>query len=116
MNTTNCKNPCGEIALPIGNNLPRVNIMSQLMSGDRSSFYAPYMPMPVAKYKFSRSNWYEADLPRPTSSAEVLAWCTDQFGPHPVVSDAWSRWYYSMDTLYFRDKRDYIWFTLRWSS
>ena len=110
----NRKNPCGEIVLPIGNNLPRANIMSQLMSGDRSFFYTPYIPMPVTKYKFSRSNWYEADMPY-QQRAEVLAWCEEQFGQRPAVSDAWTRWYHGMGILYFRDERDYIWFTLRWS-
>jgi len=115
MTLINCKNPCNEITLPVGNNLPRVNTMSQLMSGDRSSFYTPYMPMPAAKYKFSRSNWYEADMPW-QQRADVLMWCTEQLGPQPVVNDAWSRWYYSFGILYFRDEQDYIWFILRWSS
>ena len=85
----------------------------QLMSGDRSSFYTAYIPMPVTKYKFTRANWYSANLPW-QQGAEVLAWCTEQFGQRPAVRDAWTRWYHSMSILYFRDRDDYMLFVLTW--
>jgi hypothetical protein len=72
------------------------------------------LPMkPVSKYKFSRAKWYEAKLPRDQQAA--FAWCVKQFGPEPLHSDAWSRWYFNVDrTFRFRDAKDYEWFLLRW--
>ena len=120
----NHKNPCGEIVLPIGNNLPRVNTMSQLISGDRSFFYTPYMPaFTKPKYQFSRTNWYVAHYAaldgRLSVDAEVFQWCSDNFGPMVQHPDAWSRWTpgaAAWSTIRFRDERDYMWFTLRWSA
>jgi hypothetical protein len=74
------------------------------------------LPMrPEPKYKFSRANWYVADFDW-VHHGEVLAWCKQQFGPHPNNPDAWSRWYnkYS-EKIHFRDSKDYEWFVLRWS-
>jgi hypothetical protein len=118
----NRKNPCGEIALPMGNNLPRPNTMSQLMSGDRSYFYTPYMPtFTKPKYQFSRTNWYVAHyaaLDGELGHTQVFQWCEDNFGPMVHHPDAWSRWATgaAWSTIRFRDERDYMWFTLRWSS
>ena len=65
-------------------------------------------------YKFSRTNWYVAEFYW-VHQAEVLAWCSQQFGPHPARPDAWSRWYnkYS-EKIHFRDEKDYEWFVLKW--
>lgn len=119
----NRENPCGEIALPIGNNLPRAYIMSQFMSGDRSSFYTPYIPtFTKPKYQFSRTNWYVAFCAkldgRSDTDIEVFQWCADNFGPMVQHPDAWSRWApgAAWSTIRFRDEKDYMWFTLRWSS
>lgn len=74
------------------------------------------LPMKLEpKYKFSRSNWYVADFDW-VHQAEVLEWCSQQFGPHPQNPDAWSRWcnHYS-ERIHFRDAKDYEWFVLRWS-
>jgi hypothetical protein len=73
------------------------------------------LPMkPKSKYQFSRAKWYEAKLPGDGQAA--FAWCTEQFGPEPYYSDAWSRWYFNVDrTFRFRDAKDYEWFLLRWS-
>lgn len=74
------------------------------------------LPMkPEPKYKFSRSNWYVADYDW-VHQAEVLEWCSQQFGPHPQNPDAWSRWcnHYS-ERIHFRDAKDYEWFVLKWS-
>jgi hypothetical protein len=73
------------------------------------------LPMkPEPKYKFSRRNWYVADFDW-VHHGEVLAWCSQQFGPHPARPDAWSRWYnkYS-EKIHFRDEKDYEWFVLKW--
>jgi hypothetical protein len=69
----------------------------------------------VKQYKFSRAEWYVAEFDW-VRQAEVLAWCRQQFGPHPNNPDAWSRWYnkYS-EKIHFRDAKDYEWFVLRWS-
>ena len=46
----------------------------------------------------------------------VDEWCAQQFGPHPKRPDAWSRWWHKFeDSILFRDEKDYILFTLRWS-
>ena len=68
----------------------------------------------MPKYQFSRANWYVAEFDW-VHQAEVLEWCTKQFGPHPQRPDAWSRWQnkYS-DRIHFRDAKDYQWFLLRW--
>jgi hypothetical protein len=78
---------------------------------------------PKSKYKFSRAKWYEADRAIDHSSPwlfmrynrEQFSWCVAQFGPAPDYPDAWSRWYMINDRFRFRDERDYILFTLRWS-
>ncbi len=68
----------------------------------------------MPKYKFSRANWYVADYDW-VHHAEVLEWCTKQFGPHPQRPDAWSRWQnkYS-ERIHFAYEKDYQWFLLRW--
>lgn len=66
------------------------------------------------KYKFSR-DWYQAHFDT-KYYYEVDVWCSQQFGPHPVRPDAWSRWWHKFeDSILFRDEKDYILFTLRWS-
>jgi hypothetical protein len=69
-----------------------------------------------SKYKFSRNKWYVADFDW-VHHFEVLAWCSQQFGPHPATPDAWSRWVnqYS-EKIHFRDEKDYILFILRWGT
>ena len=70
---------------------------------------------PKSKYSFSRNNWYEADH-RYEDYDEVVAWCTEQFGPRPRRSDPWTRWVdIHIDRIRFRDAKDYEWFMLRWS-
>jgi hypothetical protein len=68
---------------------------------------------PRNPYKFSRQ-WHEVDLP--WRSDEQLAWCAEQFGPHPRQADAWCRWCVDAFTVKFRDLRDYNWYMLRWGS
>jgi hypothetical protein len=71
---------------------------------------------PQSKYKFSRARWYDADH-RYEDYDDVMAWCTEQFGPRPRRPDAWTRWYdIHIDRIRFRDERDYQWFLLRWAS
>jgi hypothetical protein len=74
-----------------------------------------FLPMkPAPKYKFSRSKWYEAKLPRDGQGA--FNWCVKQFGPEPTNPDAWSRWYFNVERKFrFRDEKDYVFFMLRWS-
>lgn len=68
-----------------------------------------------SKYKFSRANWYVADFD-PKYYYEVRKWCEQQFGPEPRNPDAWSRWIHKYeDRIQFRDEKDYVLFTLRWS-
>ena len=68
------------------------------------------------KYKFSRAKWYVAEYDN-KHHFEVLAWCSQQFGPYPARPDAWSRWVnmYS-EKIHFRDEKDYQWFLLRWGA
>ena len=75
---------------------------------------ASYTPQP--KYKFSRAKWYEADH-RFEDYEEVIAWCTEHFGPRPRYPDAWTRWCdIHIDRIRFRDEKDYQWFILRWGA
>jgi hypothetical protein len=68
-----------------------------------------------SKYKFSRK-WYVADHNYEDYDA-VIAWCTEQFGPRPLVPDAWTRWHNTyIDQIQFRDKADYEWFILKWGT
>jgi len=72
-------------------------------------------PMKEPKHKFSRANWYEADH-RYDDYNDVIAWCTEHFGPRPRYPDAWTRWCdIHIDRIRFRDEKDYAWFILRWS-
>ena len=71
---------------------------------------------PRSKYKFSRARWYEADH-RYDDYNDVIAWCTEQFGPRPRYPDAWTRWCdIHIDRIRFRDEKDYQWFILRWGA
>ena len=67
-----------------------------------------------SKYNFSRDNWYVAEYDW-AKDAEVFEWCREQFGPHPMEPDAWSRWHSRYrDQIHFRDEKDYSWFLLKW--
>lgn len=71
--------------------------------------------IPEPKYKFSRANWYQAEF-NDKDYFEVTAWCSQHFGKHPDRPDAWSRWWHKFETsILFRDEKDYVLFTLRWS-
>ena len=91
---------------------------------DAGVFYAPRIPktlaalgrLPVNKHKFSRNNWYVAEYNQ-EDYHEVMAWCSQQFGPHPARPDAWSRWWDRYEgKVFFRDQEDYIMFKLRWGT
>lgn len=71
------------------------------------------MTIPKSKYNFSR-DWYVAEFDHRRYN-EVIAWSREQFGPVPLVSDAWTRWFSNYgDRIFFRDKQDYVIFSLRW--
>ena len=82
-------NPCNEISLPM-------------------------RKATEAKYKFSRANWYVAEY-NWVDYTEAIAWCTQQFGPHPNQPDAWSRWEHKWGLIKFRDEKDCMLFLLRWT-
>jgi hypothetical protein len=87
----------------------------QPMSIDTGHIFTTKFKMaPQSKYKFSRAKWYEADH-RYEDYEEVIAWCTEHFGPRPRYPDAWTRWCdIHIDRIRFRDEKDYAWFMLRW--
>ena len=71
---------------------------------------------PSPKYKFSRAKWYVAEF-NIADYTDVVHWCTEHFGPHPMYPDAWSRWEHRYENkIHFRDEKDYNWFVLRWSA
>lgn len=76
---------------------------------------------PGPKYKFSRAKWYTAQLHGTATWVfsdeynQVIAWCTEQFGPHPTKQDAWSRWYVGLGYINFRDERDFVLYQLKWA-
>ena len=86
---------------------------------DTAFFYAPYIPkMKKPKYSFSRAKWYESSLAISSTKAQIMevnAWCSEQFGPIPRHEDAWSRWGQLGVRLKFRDQKDYVLYTLRWT-
>ena len=72
------------------------------------------------EYQFSRAKWYEAPCRavhpnNKTWASEQLQWCRAQFGPYSSSPDAWSRWYPTGNCFRFRDEKDYVLFTLRWT-
>jgi len=77
---------------------------------------------PESKYKFSRAKWYTVKLNSDSvwrlsdEYNQAIAWCTEQFGAHPVKQDAWSRWYVGLGYINFRDAIDYEWYMLRWGT
>lgn len=80
------------------------------------------LPMaPESKYKFSRAKWYTAKLNGDAiwrlsdRYNQIIAWCTEQYGPHPTKHDAWSRWYVGLGYINFRDERDFVLYQLRWA-
>lgn len=78
-------------------------------------FTMKYAVISESKYKFSRANWYVADVDA-KYYWEIDEWCEEHFGPHPNQPDAWSRWVHKYeDKIHFRDEKDYVWFMLRWS-
>ena len=78
-------------------------------------FTMKYAVISKSKYKFSRANWYVADVDA-KYYWEIDEWCTQHFGKHPDQHDAWSRWVHLYeDKIHFRDEKDYVWFMLRWS-
>jgi hypothetical protein len=97
-------------------NMKQSIIGSRLPSRPISSTYKPRIESwcPRNKYKFSR-NWHTVDFSI-NKHQEILKWCKEQFGPHPVIPDAWCRWHNSRSqTIHFRDEQDYMLFLLRWA-
>ena len=66
---------------------------------------------------FNKAKWYEAGLDFDTDDwYERLEWCSKHFGrvgPGDKL-DRKYRWAQRFNRIYFRDKEDYVWFTLRW--
>jgi hypothetical protein len=81
--------------------------------------FLPMHTVTKPKYQFSRAKWYTASIWDFFSETdyvqEMLSWCTENFGAEPANPDAWSRWYHSFSTIYFRDEADFILYKLRWS-
>jgi hypothetical protein len=65
------------------------------------------------KYRFSRAKWHEATISFKDGPA-IWEWCTERFGKQDKNPDAWSRWYIAINTIRFRDEKDYLMFLLRW--
>lgn len=82
---------------------------------DIERLYPALFTFKEPKYKFSRAKWHQAYFDT-RHYFEVDAWCQEHFGPHPKQPDAWSRWWHRFeDSILFRDEKDYVLFTLRWS-
>lgn len=91
------------------------SLLNYYYSNLRNNNLCKEIMFPKLKYKFSRSNWYVADF-NWIHQADVVEWCTQQFGPHPKNPDAWSRWcHHYQERIHFRDEKDYAWFILRWT-
>ena len=76
---------------------------------------------PKSKYKFSRAKWYTAQINGDVlwrlghEYNDVIAWCNENFGPHPKEHHAWSRWYVGVGHIFFRDEQDLVLYQLRWA-
>ena len=76
---------------------------------------------PKSKYKFSRAKWHTAQINGDIlwrlghEYNDVIAWCNENFGPHPKEHDAWSRWYVGVGHIFFRDEVDLILYKLKWA-
>jgi|694.fasta_scaffold59867_10 hypothetical protein len=110
LNTWFQNNLCQEIVLPEQEYIQELKISFGNLATNRSK-----QKKKVKKYQFSRAEWYVADFAW-AHQGKVLAWCSQQFGPHPQRPDAWSRWSHKYQgKIHFRDSKDYEWFVLRWS-
>jgi hypothetical protein len=110
LNTWFQNNLCQEIVLPEQEYIQELKISFGNLATNRIK-----QKKKVKKYQFSRAEWYVADFAW-AHQGEVLAWCSQQFGPHPQRPDAWSRWSHKYQgKIHFRDSKDYEWFVLRWS-
>lgn len=98
----------------------------QIISRDLGFFEDQFLTNVMQKrkkpeYKFSRAKWHTAQLHGNATWVfsdeynQVIVWCTEQFGAHPVKQDAWSRWYVGLGYINFRDEADYILYQLRWA-
>ena len=61
---------------------------------------------------------YLTITPRGYDWSDLEAWCTEAFG---LRGDMWktvpnARWYANNAKLWFRDRKDYDWFIIRWNS
>ena len=82
--------------------------------GHRITLNKEHVKHVTPKYNFSRT-WHVADYDW-KDYTEVITWCEQNFGPHPKIPDAWSRWHDKYDgKVLLRDEKDYVLFTLRWS-
>lgn len=107
----------GELAIYTGGRQTGKSYYYQkiLKKRDLDNLTKMFLIQPQSKYKFSRANWYVANFNH-KHYFEVEEWCEKHFGRHPSRPDAWSRWVHKYeDQIHFRDEKDYVLFTLRWS-
>lgn len=68
-----------------------------------------------------RAKWYKVSLDFDVVDwNDRLDWCKEQFGPASMAAESkfaifQPRWYQQFETIYFRDEKDYMLYTLRWS-
>lgn len=87
------------------------------IGGTSSYFDVKYHYHKHPRYKFSRK-WFVGEIAHNNvyPLVDIENWCKDNFGLQPINPDAWCRWYrYSTRKFYFRDEKDYVLFTMRWS-
>ena len=65
------------------------------------------------KYKFGRAKWYYCKYKFGTL-AQVLDWCTEQYGELSHNGDAWMRWKPMGTSIRFLHEDDAVAFKLRW--
>jgi hypothetical protein len=57
------------------------------------------------------TEWHRVEFDGINDYVEVRKWCHEQFGP-----ENYGRWRHVYESsIFFRDKRDAMWFILRWS-
>jgi hypothetical protein len=113
------KNPCKDILLSdiLPSRMPGVQPMpppTGIIFTMRYINQDPNIAKFHKKYRFSRAKWHEATISFKDGPA-IWEWCTERFGKQDKNPDAWSRWYIAINTIRFRDEKDYIMFVLRWS-
>lgn len=72
--------------------------------------------MRTATHMISGVEFSTAELIGYNNLHEVYTWTSETFGPDSQLRNGLGRWYFGGDTFFFRSKKDFTLFVLRWST